>query len=145
MVAPARAFDGVFGYNSADDGVEGAALSRGGADTAERVRRHSLGSKEMSEVRTIVLGLLQRGELYGYQILRDLEGEQFRDWLVVPAASLYSELDDMAQDGLVERAGMEAAEERPGRIVFRITSAGREELARALREAWTATERERTR
>ena len=144
MVAPARAFDGVFGYNTADDGVEGAALSGGGADTAERVGRHSLGSKEMSEVRTIVLGLLQRGELYGYQILRDLEGEQFRDWLVVPAASLYSELDDMAQDGLVERAGMEAAEERPARIVFRITSAGREELARALREAWTATERERT-
>jgi 1,4-alpha-glucan branching enzyme len=98
----------------------------------------------MKEVRTILLGLLQRGQLYGYQIKKALDGEQFHDWLAVPVASLYNELNKMANEGLIERVGTEAAEGRPARNVYRITPAGREELARALRAAWVSTERERT-
>ena len=100
--------------------------------------------RDMDQVRTIVLGLLQRGELYGYQVQRALAGEQFRDWLTVTSASLYSDLGQMADEGLIERVSTEGADGRPARALFRITAAGREALARELRAAWVATDRERT-
>jgi len=95
----------------------------------------------MNEVRIIVLGLLRRGEQYGYQINRALQGDTFREWVSVPEAALYSELMRLAEEGLVESVGQDVAQGRPARSVYRITDAGREELSRLLREAWRDIDR----
>ena len=47
----------------------------------------------MEELRTLLLGLLRRGELYGYQLRRALEQDQFSPWAGIPAASIYHELE----------------------------------------------------
>lgn len=98
----------------------------------------------MNEAWTVLLGLLQRGDLYGYEIARAMEAEPFRGRLAMSMAQLYAELHRMAGEGLIERAGVEAAEGRPAREVYRITHAGRDALAQALRTAWAAVEPERT-
>jgi|GEM_PF-37365 len=98
----------------------------------------------MREVRTILLGLLRQGDLYGYQIKRALERDEFIEWAKVPTATLYHELGEMADEGLVERVGSELAQGRPARVIYRLTPKGREELARLLREAWSSVERART-
>ncbi len=98
----------------------------------------------MKEARITLLGLLQQGELYGYQIKRILEEEPYWPWADVPIASLYRELSDMDGEGLVERAAKEGAQGRTARHVFRLTDRGRDELARLLREAWTQAEMPRS-
>ena len=95
----------------------------------------------MKEVRTILLGLLQRDELYGYQIKKTLQQDQFREWAAVSVATLYHELATMADEGLIEQVRAEGAQGRPARAIYRITAKGRQELATLLREAWLHWER----
>ncbi len=90
----------------------------------------------MKEARTILLGLLQRNDLYGYQIKKILQQEQFKEWAVVPIATLYHELATMADEGLIEQVRAEGAQGRPARAIYRITDKGRQELLALLREAW---------
>jgi len=94
----------------------------------------------MDETRMILLGLLQRGELYGYQVKKMLENGPLAHWAEAPVASLYNQLAKMADEGLVERVGGEATPGRPARAIFRITDQGREELTRLLRAAWLSAE-----
>ena len=90
----------------------------------------------MKPVRTILLGLLQQGELYGYQISKMLLQPQFSDWAEVPTASLYHELSRLATEGLIETVSAEQAGGRPTRTIYRITSTGLTELKRQLVQAW---------
>ncbi len=89
----------------------------------------------MDTARLILLGLLRSGARYGYQLHRMLQEERYRDWAGVPVASLYRELARLADAGLIERVGVQAAGGRPARVLYRLTAAGEEELRRLLREA----------
>jgi 1,4-alpha-glucan branching enzyme len=89
----------------------------------------------MNHLRTMILGLLHRRLLYGYQIRATLRQDDLL-WANLPVASLYPELEKMADEGLVGAASAAKAPSRPGRCRYRLAPKGQEELQRALREAW---------
>jgi len=90
----------------------------------------------MKEIRIILLGLLRRSDLYGYQIKKQLEQEQPGSWLNVPIATIYHELNQLTEEGLIQRGGKELAPGRPARVTHQITQKGREALRQALLDTW---------
>ncbi|MHB1357202.1 MAG: 1,4-alpha-glucan branching protein domain-containing protein [Anaerolineae bacterium] len=91
----------------------------------------------MKEIRFVLLGLIQQNDLYGYQIKKVIEEEQFKNWVQVPIASLYHELALMADEGLIERNASAVSLGRPARVIYRITSRGVQALRQALIQAWS--------
>jgi len=94
----------------------------------------------MKKARALVLGILQQGELYGYQIKKMFQEERFSTWATLPIASLYHELNKMAEEGLIERVATQSSKGRPARTIYRITERGRQELSHLLRKAWLEME-----
>ncbi|WP_406468759.1 PadR family transcriptional regulator [Streptomyces hirsutus] len=78
-----------------------------------------------------LLATLERGESYGYALLRQLEESGLG---TVKGAVLYPALTRLADDGAVE-VRWAPGEGGPGRKYYRLTDAGRERLARE-RRAW---------
>jgi DNA-binding PadR family transcriptional regulator len=80
-----------------------------------------------------VLGLLEGGPSYGYELKANLEsaiGPQFGELNI---GHIYQVLDRLVRDGLV--SGREVAQrDRPDKVVYRSTKAGRLELERWLEE-----------
>ena len=80
-----------------------------------------------------VLGLLEDGPSYGYELKANLEsaiGPQFGELNI---GHIYQVLDRLVRDGLV--SGREVAQrDRPDKVVYRSTKAGRLELERWLAE-----------
>jgi len=80
-----------------------------------------------------VLGLLEEGPSYGYELKANLEsaiGPQFGELNI---GHIYQVLDRLVRDGLV--SGREVAQrDRPDKVVYRSTKAGRLELERWLAE-----------
>jgi len=84
-------------------------------------------------VRLLVLRLLDREPMYGYQIiqhLRDRSQGHFRPG----EGALYPLLHEMEEQGLL-RARWRQQEGRPNRRYYHVTARGRRELARRL-EVW---------
>jgi DNA-binding PadR family transcriptional regulator len=80
-----------------------------------------------------VLALLGEGASYGYQLKTRFEesvGPQWGQWNI---GHLYQVLDRLERDSLVTKR-LVRQEDRPDRVVYRLTKAGREEL-----ERWLAT------
>ncbi len=94
----------------------------------------------MKDIRLVLLGLLQRSELYGYQVTKMLDTELVGTWVQAPTASVYHELTQLVDEGLVERGSNEAAQGRPARVVYRITKQGRQSLHQALVETWSSVD-----
>ena len=84
------------------------------------------------EVRLLVLHVLTRGTSHGYAIARAVE-QQSDDALRMGEGTLYPVLRTLEQDGLVT-SEWETADSGPARKVYRITTAGRAELTRRLRD-----------
>jgi DNA-binding PadR family transcriptional regulator len=84
------------------------------------------------EVRLLVLHVLTRGTSHGYAIARAVE-LQSDDALRMGEGTLYPVLRALEQDGLVT-SEWETADSGPARKVYRITTAGRAELTRRLRD-----------
>jgi DNA-binding PadR family transcriptional regulator len=80
-----------------------------------------------------VLGLLEDGPSYGYELKANLEsaiGPQFGELNI---GHIYQVLDRLVRDGLV--SGREVAQrDRPDKVVYRSTKEGRRELERWLAE-----------
>jgi DNA-binding PadR family transcriptional regulator len=80
-----------------------------------------------------VLGLLEDGPSYGYELKANLEsaiGPQFGELNI---GHIYQVLDRLVRDGLV--SGREVAQrDRPDKVVYRSTKAGKLELERWLEE-----------
>jgi 1,4-alpha-glucan branching enzyme len=91
----------------------------------------------MKETRVVILGLLAKGDLYGYQIKKQLQ-EQELEWATIPVASLYHELNRLAEEQLIQQRSVESSGGRPARAVYGITADGRAALREALLEAWVA-------
>ena len=71
------------------------------------------------------MALLAEGEKYGAQLRTEFESRTGGTW-PLNVGQVYTTLDRLARDGLVESAGEQDAE---GRIAYRLTAAGHTELA----------------
>jgi len=88
-----------------------------------------------------VLGLLARGQRYGYQLRRELADEFGPAWRI-DFGQLYRLLSTLKRRGWVV-ARVEPGEQGPDRKVYALTEQGREELRRWLSEPSTTIERGR--
>lgn len=92
-------------------------------------------------VKAVILGILKRGPLHGYDLKRII-GQEMGDWTNIAFGSIYFALDSLAKDGFVTSETKESAERRPSRIVYTITDSGKNEYLRLLREIWQSDARE---
>jgi DNA-binding PadR family transcriptional regulator len=79
-----------------------------------------------------LLSLLADGESYGYELKSAFERRAGPQWGELNIGHLYQVLDRLKRDGLVEVVRAEPQPRRPDRLIYAITAAGREELARWL-------------
>ena len=86
-------------------------------------------------VRSGLMALLAEGEKYGAQLRSEFEARTGATW-PLNVGQVYTTLDRLVRDGLVESAGASDAE---GRIAYRLTPAGHAELG-----AWWTTPVDRT-
>jgi len=91
-------------------------------------------------VRLVLLGMLRDRPLYGYEIKQLIE-EHMSDWTSIAFGSIYFALDKLAEEKFVEKVDVEQKGKRPSRSVYQITSSGRKEFYRLLRETWQQFER----
>ncbi|MEV7430747.1 MULTISPECIES: PadR family transcriptional regulator [unclassified Nocardioides] len=75
-------------------------------------------------VKQALLALLEQGPMYGYQLRSEFEQRTGATW-PLNVGQVYTTLTRLERDGLVEGAG----EDGEGHVVYRITGAGREEVA----------------
>ena len=78
-------------------------------------------------IRNGLLALLERGPMYGYQLRTEFEASTGATW-PLNVGQVYSTLSRLERDGLVAPEG---AADDEGRVVYRITDAGRTEV-----QAW---------
>jgi DNA-binding PadR family transcriptional regulator len=76
-------------------------------------------------VRNGLLALLERGPMYGWKLRAEFETSTGATW-PLNIGQVYTTLARLERDGLVEPAGAPDAE---GRVVYRITDAGRAEVS----------------
>jgi len=85
-------------------------------------------------VRLLVLGLLQRQPMHGYELRRVAVESRIESWSGILPGSIYHALKKLEQEGLVAPAKARRGAERP-RAVYSITAAGRRALSGLVREA----------
>ena len=73
-------------------------------------------------VKNGLLALLERGPMYGYQLRAEFEASTGATW-PLNIGQVYTTLSRLERDGLVETAA-----EDEGRVIYRITDAGRAEV-----------------
>jgi 1,4-alpha-glucan branching enzyme len=93
----------------------------------------------MDESRAIALGLLAHQEMHGYQLRRAASRSPLCEWLG-DAPDLWHMLADLVEEGLLATEEEDLAAGRPARLLYRITSAGRQALQEALSAAWLGDE-----
>jgi DNA-binding PadR family transcriptional regulator len=85
-------------------------------------------------VRQALLALLEQGPMYGYQLRAEFERRTGSTW-PLNVGQVYTTLTRLERDGFVAESGADAE----GHVVYRVTEAGREEVA-----TWFTTPVERT-
>jgi DNA-binding PadR family transcriptional regulator len=90
----------------------------------------------MSATRLLLLGVLSRKPLHGYELRQELEKWAASRWANVAYGSIYHALGKLNKDGLVQIVDTEGASGGPARTVYEITEAGKTEFARLLRGYW---------
>jgi DNA-binding PadR family transcriptional regulator len=85
-------------------------------------------------VRQALLALLEQGPMYGYQLRSEFERRTGSTW-PLNIGQVYTTLTRLERDGLVAEDGADGE----GHVVYRVTDAGREEVA-----TWFTTPVERT-
>lgn len=83
----------------------------------------------------VVLSLLAEGPRHGYGVNQELERREVRDWAGISRPQVYYSLKKLASAKLIRPVGSATEAIGPERQEFRITAAGRRELARALERA----------
>jgi DNA-binding PadR family transcriptional regulator len=84
----------------------------------------------------MVLGLLSKSPMHGYEIQKALEVSRADVWADVLPGSIYHALKKMTAEGLLE---VQATEQTGFRLkaTYAVTEAGQVEFRRLLRETWT--------
>ena len=75
-------------------------------------------------VRQALLALLEQGPMYGYQLRSEFERRTGSTW-PLNVGQVYTTLTRLERDGLVAESG----DDGEGHVVYRVTEAGREEVA----------------
>ena len=90
----------------------------------------------MSSIRILLLGVLvQQGPKHGYEIRQELESWNAEQWANIAYGSIYFALKKMAQEGLI-KVLENSEDEKPGRILYEVTQAGRDQFNDLLRKQW---------
>ena len=89
-------------------------------------------------VRQALLALLEQGPMYGYQLRAEFERRTGATW-PLNVGQVYTTLTRLERDGLVVPETAESGDDGEGHVVYRVTDAGRDEVA-----AWFTTPVERT-
>lgn len=92
-----------------------------------------------SKVDVVVLACLSEQPLHGYDLLERMKDRSMGLWAEVGKASVYQALQRLERAALIVGRHQEGAE-GPDRRVFRITSAGREQLRRGLVECSSSSD-----
>ncbi|MBN1304770.1 MAG: PadR family transcriptional regulator [Anaerolineales bacterium] len=95
----------------------------------------------MSTTRLVLLGLLRRQPLHGYELKHIIE-EHMGDWTSIAFGSIYFALGKLEEEGMLDKVATEKQGNRPSRSVYQLTETGRDEFLRLLRETWRTTERQ---
>jgi DNA-binding PadR family transcriptional regulator len=90
----------------------------------------------MANIRLVILGILTRHPMHGYEIKQIIE-DHMGDWTDIKFGSIYFALSKLAEDKSVEIIEETRQGNRPSRIVYQITETGRHEFYRLLRELWS--------
>lgn len=88
--------------------------------------------------RTIILGLLAEGQMHGYEIRKRLTDE-LGERADLNFGSIYYGLKKFVAQGWLEHIRDEAVDGNPERSIYRLTRAGRAELARQVEALLTDT------
>src|SRR5437764_14902060 len=91
----------------------------------------------MAVTRVLVLGVLLKQPMHGYEVRRELESWNAEQWANIAYGSIYFSLAKMAEGHLVEVVSTDHRRNRPARTVYAITNRGREDFARLLRDLWS--------
>jgi DNA-binding PadR family transcriptional regulator len=95
----------------------------------------------MSSVRLFVLGTLARnGPMHGHQIRRHAQVDRTELWTDIKVGSLYSALHRLEVEGIIVALRSEQVGNRPERTVYKITEAGKAELAELRDAVFKATD-----
>ncbi len=90
----------------------------------------------MSSIRLLILGVMLRKQpIHGYDVRRELELWDADRWANIAYGSIYSALNKMAEDGLVQPVSPEQ-HARTARTEYVVTERGKGEFERLLREYW---------
>jgi len=93
----------------------------------------------VSATRLLILGILQKKQpLHGYAIRRELELWNTEKWANIAYGSIYSALNKMAEEELIEAVNPDQTEKRSPRTEYIITESGKQEFERLLRDYWWA-------
>ncbi|HVC74752.1 MAG TPA: PadR family transcriptional regulator [Mycobacteriales bacterium] len=92
-----------------------------------------------------VLAVVQERPVHPYEMASVLRARGKDQDMPIKWGSLYTVVGNLEKHGLIEVAGSERSGARPERTVYRITDAGREELADWVRELIGTPEREQPR
>jgi len=90
----------------------------------------------MSAIRVLILGILDKEPMHGYDVRRTLESWHAEQWAHVAYGSIYSALSTMAMEGLVEGRTTPGGGRGAKKIIYTITEKGKDEFLRLLREYW---------
>ncbi len=90
----------------------------------------------MANIRLIILGILTRHPMHGYEIKHIIE-DHMGDWTDIKFGSIYFALSKLAEDKAVEIIEEARKGNRPSRIVYQITEKGHHEFFRLLRGLWS--------
>ncbi len=93
------------------------------------------GARAAVNMRLMVLGLLEREPMHGYEIQKWLEISHTELWADVLPGSIYHALRQMEKEGLVEVRATEQRGHR-ARAIYALTEGGRAMFQHLLREGW---------
>jgi len=93
----------------------------------------------MTSIRLVILGILNRYPMHGYEIKHIIE-EHMGDWTDIKFGSIYFALSKLAEDGSIEVTEQTREGNRPSRTVYQITDKGHHEFSRLLKELWSKDE-----
>ena len=92
----------------------------------------------MSQIRLLILGVLRyRQPLHGYDIRRELETWGADQWANIAFGSIYSALNKMAEEGLIEAVPEEDPQGKAvAKTTYRLTPQGQGTFEQLLRQYW---------
>ena len=111
--------------------------SRRSPSTGAGTRWNHRASGEPVNVRLLVLGLLSRSPMHGYELKRVAEESRIQAWTGILPGSIYHALRQLTREGLLTLRATESTGART-REVYAITPQGRMALKALVREEWTA-------